>query len=234
MKKIKSLLLLTALSCSLVITTIAQDQPGQPEIAIIPEAKIGEEQLKKAMEWVGSLDLKDKEKEVRLVALIAGHLSEVRNWHNDHPFNIVPAGINPLTGLALSELDRQIIASSSKPASVNEKLLNGLKADLTSEQVEAILDKYTIGKVAFTMKGYQAIVPNLTEQEAATIEGFLKQARLESIGYKNMKEISAIFEIYKTKSEQYLNANGRNWRQMYKTYTDDIKAKKAAEKKTDK
>ena len=45
-----------------------------------------------------------------------------------------------------------------------------------------------------------------------------------------MNQISAIFEIYKTKSEQYLNSNGRNWRQLYKTYTDGVKAKKEAEK----
>ena len=46
-----------------------------------------------------------------------------------------------------------------------------------------------------------------------------------------MKQISAIFEIYKTKCEQYLNSNGRNWKQLYKAYTDEIKAKKAAESK---
>ena len=45
-----------------------------------------------------------------------------------------------------------------------------------------------------------------------------------------MNQVSAIFEIYKTKSEQYLNSNGRNWRQLYKTYTDGVKAKKEAEK----
>ena len=45
-----------------------------------------------------------------------------------------------------------------------------------------------------------------------------------------MNQISAIFEIYKTKSEQFLNNNGRSWRQMYKEYTDAIKAKKAADK----
>ena len=46
-----------------------------------------------------------------------------------------------------------------------------------------------------------------------------------------MQQISAIFEIYKTKNEQYLNNNGRNWRQMYKDYTDAVKAKKAADAK---
>jgi len=41
-------------------------------------------------------------------------------------------------------------------------------------------------------------------------------------------EFSAIFEIYKTRSEQFLNANGRDWKAMYKAYTDAVKAKKAA------
>ena len=50
--------------------------------------------------------------------------------------------------------------------------------------------------------------------------------------YKNVREISVIFEIYKTKSEQYLNANGRNWKQLYKDYTAVIKAKKAAQQAT--
>lgn len=74
-------------------------------------------------------------------------------------------------------------------------------------------------------------MPNLTPQEEAFILTNLKEAREQAIDFKNMNQISAIFEIYKTKCEQYLNANGRSWRQMYKDYTDAIKAKKAAEKK---
>src|SRR5260370_20009161 len=105
--------------------------------------------------------------------------------------------------------------------------MNGLRKDLRLEQVEAILDRYTIGKVAFTMKGYHAIVPDLTRGEEATILAFLKQAREEAVDYKNMNEISAIFEIYKTKSEQFLNANGRNWKALYKAYTDAVRATKA-------
>jgi fructose-1,6-bisphosphatase len=52
----------------------------------------------------------------------------------------------------------------------------------------------------------------------------------QAIDYKNMNQISAIFEIYKTKSEQYLNSNGRNWRQLYKAYVDKVKAEKEAAK----
>jgi hypothetical protein len=43
-----------------------------------------------------------------------------------------------------------------------------------------------------------------------------------------MNQISAIFEIYKTKCEQFLNSNGRSWRQLYKAYVDKVKAEKEA------
>jgi hypothetical protein len=185
----------------------------------------------RAAEWIASLNLNDAAREARLKEVIATHLKTIRDWNNDHPASTVPAGINPATGNKLSELDRQVIAISAMPRSVHEDLMTGLRKDLTEEQVEFILDKYTVGKVAFTMNGYRSIVPNITPQEEATILAFLKQAREQAVDYKNMKQISAIFEIYKTKSEQYLNANGRNWRQMYKDYTDAIKAKKVAGKK---
>jgi hypothetical protein len=105
--------------------------------------------------------------------------------------------------------------------------MKGLRQDLSPEQVDAVLDRYTIGKVAFTMAGYKAIVPDLTAEEETTILGFLKQAREEAVDYKNMNQISAIFEIHKTRSEQYLNSNGRDWKKLYKAYTDAVKARKA-------
>jgi hypothetical protein len=114
------------------------------------------------------------------------------------------------------------------PKTAHEELMSGLRKDLSDEQVEAILDKYTEGKVAFTMRGYKAIVPDLTTEEEATILGFLKEAREQAIDFKGSKLISAIFEIYKTKSEQYLNSKGRDWKKLYKAFTDEIKAKKAA------
>jgi transcriptional regulator with XRE-family HTH domain len=119
--------------------------------------------------------------------------------------------------LDFAELARQV-AQATPP-----------RRELTEAQVEAVLDKYTVGKVPFTMKGYQAIVPDLTAAEATTILGYLKEARERAIDFKNMNQISVIFEIYKTKSEQFLISNGRNWRVLYKSYTDSLKAKKAAD-----
>ena len=185
---------------------------------------------KKAMEWVASLNLNDDKKAGFAVTTIYNHLRKVRDWHNDHPYTTIPAGINPLTGKPLSKLDREMIADSAMPKEIHEKLMKDLRRVLTEEQVELILDKYTVGKVAFTLKGYEAIVPNMTEKETAFILEQLKLAREQAIDYKNMKQISAIFEIYKTKCEQYLNENGRNWRQMFKDYVNKRKAEKEKEK----
>ena len=194
------------------------------------KAKSDADQDAKAAEWVAALNLSDVAKVARVKSAIATHLKTVRDWHNDHPFTTVPAGINPATGNRLSELDRQVIANSALPKSVHEDLMNVLKTELSPEQVEAVLDKYTIGKVAFTLNGYKAIVPDLTPEEEAKILGFLKQAREQAIDYKNMNQISAIFEIYKTKCEQYLNNNGRNWRELFKAYVDKRKKEKEAGK----
>lgn len=191
-------------------------------------AKSDAELEKKATEWVASLNLENPKDAGFVTTLIYNHLRQVRDWHNDHPYTTIPEGINPATGNKLSKLDREMIADSAMPKEVHEKLMNGLRRVLTEEQVEQILDKYTVGKVAFTLKGYHAIVPDLTAKEEAVILGHLKQAREQAIDYKNMKQISAIFEIYKTKCEQYLNSNGRNWRQLFKDYVNKRNAEKAA------
>ena len=201
---------------------------SKPNTSQDQKVKSDADQDKKAAEWVQALQLNNAEKESKLATAIATHLKTIRDWHNDHSFTTVPAGINPATGSKLSELDRQMIANSALPVKVHEELMATLRAELSSEQVEIILDKYTVGKVAFTINGYKSIVPDLTTEEEIKILSFLKQAREQAIDYKNMNQISAIFEIYKTKSEQYLNSNGRNWRQLYKAYTDAAKSKKAA------
>lgn len=184
---------------------------------------------KKAQSYTDSLKLNDQGKQARVKAVILRHIKAVRDWNNEHPYTLVPEGINPLTGNPLSQIDREVLINSAKPKAVHEDLMSGLRKDLTEEQVEKVLDLYTIGKVAFTLKGYHAIVPDLTAEEEATILGYLKEAREMAVDYKSMKQISAIFEIYKTKSEQYLNSKGRNWKALFKAYVDSVKAKKAAD-----
>jgi hypothetical protein len=226
MKKIFVLLFIAAGLSACTQATYAQDTaPAKTE----KKPKLTDPK-DKAADWVAGLNLSDTAKANRVKQLIAAHLTAVRDWNNNHDYNTVPEGINPVTGKTFSKLDRQLIINSTIPKSIHETLMAGLRKDLTEDQVDAILDKYTIGKVAFTMNGYKSIVPNLNKDEEAFILTNLKAAREQAIDYKNIDQVSVIFKIYKTKIEDYFtNTNGRNWKQMYKAYADAAKAKKGQE-----
>ena len=76
------------------------------------------------------------------------------------------------------------------------------------------------------MKGYQEIVPDMTEEETAFILEQLKLAREQAVDYKSMKQISAIFKAYKTKIELYFYEHGRNCAKCIKTMQKSERRKK--------
>ncbi len=194
----------------------------------VHDAAADESVWKKAQEIIASLNLADEKTANIAITAVYNHRRAVRDWHNTHPYTIIPEK-DKATGKTLNKIEREMMMDKSIPASVHQRLLKDLNRVLTPEQVEAVFDAYTVGKVAFTMKGYYAIVPDLSDAEAKVLEGYLKQAREEALECKSMKAISQVFEIYKTKCEQYLNSNGRNWKQLFKAYTDKRKAEKAAQ-----
>ncbi len=190
-------------------------------------AAADESVMKKAQEIVSKLGLTDARARNAAVTAVYNHRRAVRDWHNTHPYTMIPEK-EARTGRKLSKIEREMLADRSIPAAVHDRLVRELGRVLTPEQVEQIYDGYTVGKVAFTMKGYEAIVPDLTATERAALEGYLKQAREEALECKSMKAISQVFEIYKTKCEQYLNDNGRNWRALFKAYVDKRNEEKKA------
>ena len=198
---------------SLSLNSYAQNAGKvKPEAKVEKAADSGTHE--KAVQFVASLNLTDTAKAARVTSVIEAHMNAVHDWHNNHSYTITPEGINPITGKVFSKLERQLIVDSTIPQTVHNDLMKGLRKDLTEDQVAEILDKYTIGKVAFTMNGYKSIVPDLTTTEEIEILTNLKLAREQAVDYKDVKEMSVIFKIYKTKNEDYLNTNGRNWKQI--------------------
>ena len=125
MKKIKvfAILLFACFSASHAISQTTLDEQKANEAKV----KSDEDVVKRAGEWVTSLNLNDAAKVARVNGVIITHLKTIRDWHNEHPFTTVPAGINPVTGNKLSDLDRQVIANSAMPKSIHENLMAGLR-----------------------------------------------------------------------------------------------------------
>lgn len=221
-----------ALALLLSVNSYAQTATPNQQTKTTPKVNKNDPAAR-AEAFVGALNLVDDEKAAHVKAVILTHLTAVRDWHNNHSYTLVPEGIDPINGKTFAQLDRQFIIDSTIPKTVHEALMAGLKQDLNDDQVETILDKYTIGKVAFTMNGYKSIVPDMTPSEEVFVLNELKLAREQAVDYKDIKEVSIVFKIHKTKIEDYFNGNGRDWKVMYKTYVDKVLAakKSAADKK---
>src|SRR5262245_15601459 len=132
-KKAFKIICFAFIMCLFFQATHAQQAPGVKPTDEA-DAKTKAELEKKATEWAGSLQLNDEAKTQRVKTAIATHLSLVKDWHDSHPYNMIPEGLNPTTGNKLSEMDRQIIICSTKPKSIHDDLMKALRTELDSAQ----------------------------------------------------------------------------------------------------
>ena len=118
-----------------------------------------------------------------------------------------------------------LFQSLSKP--LHDQFLASLSKELTPQQVEVVKDRMTYGKVKFTYDAFCQIVPGLTDKDKEKILELLKQAREEAIDGGSAKQKSDIFQKYKDKINEYLNAQGHDTAKAFQ----DWAAKQAAAKK---
>jgi hypothetical protein len=91
---------------------------------------------------------------------------------------------------------------------IHNQFLAKLAENLTPEQVDAVKDKMTYGKVQFTFKGYMVDYPNLPEAQQQKVLELLKEARELAMDGGSAEEKTAIFNRYKGKINNYLNKQG--------------------------
>jgi hypothetical protein len=130
------------------------------------------------------------------------------------------AAIDSLLALEGKEINysnrARLLFSESKP--LHDQFLARLAADLTPEQVLIVKDAMTYNKVQVTYDAYCSIIPGLTDTDKAEILTGLKQAREEAMDGGSAGEKSAIFQKYKDRLNDYLNAHGHDVAKAYKDW----------------
>jgi hypothetical protein len=154
---------------------------------------------KRVKEIVATLRLDDPNKETRVCDILRTNLKAVRDTHN--------AGFAPAK-------------------SVRQNLNDGLNANLTPALVDIVKENLTRGTMTRTFDVYHQVVPQLTAENDKVIMEILLQAREEALDVKNPDEIGPVFEPFKTKIEQYITAQGHDWKQAHQAF---VKAQKAAQ-----
>lgn len=116
------------------------------------------------------------------------------------------------------------LESESKP--LHDHFFAELGRLLTPEQIEKVKDKMTYNKVKVTYDAYNNIIPGLTESDKTRIMELLRAAREKAVDGGSATEKSEIFQAYKDKINDYLNAHGHDVAKAYK----DWEAKQALAK----
>ncbi|HWC60771.1 MAG TPA: DUF3826 domain-containing protein [Verrucomicrobiae bacterium] len=144
------------------------------------------------------LALSDTNKIAKVHDTIIAQYRALNAWHdaNDARLKAAHADTNAVAQIRVSL------------KALHDQFLSRLAENLTPEQVEAVKDKMTYGKVQFTFKGYVTQYPNLSEENKQKILEMLKEAREEAMDGGSAEEKTAVFQRYKGKINNYLSKQG--------------------------
>jgi len=144
------------------------------------------------------LALTDTNKIAKVHDTIIAQYRALNAWHDANDSKLKAAGKDTNTVA-------QIRASLK---TIHDQYLAKLAENLTPEQVEAVKDKMTYGKVQFTYKGYITQYSNLSEANKQKILEMLKEAREEAMDGGSAEEKTAVFQRYKGKINNFLSRQG--------------------------
>lgn len=183
---------------------------------------------------LAALKIEDADKAAKVREPLANFFVAQKSWHetNDtalkklwNDFNKARSEKNEKKAdAALSEIGNVYASFKTQ----HDKLLSGLAAVLTPEQIETVEDMMTVNKVRVTYRVYLEIFPQLTDAQKAVVLQNLKAAREEAIDAGSMAEKSAFFKKYKIKIEDdYLTAQGYDPKKARQDFAAKQKAESA-------
>lgn len=187
-----------SLICLLTLLTCASFAAGTNSTAEQTEANYTKAIEGRTADILKILDLSDTNKAARVHDIIIAQYRALNGWHdaNDAKLKAAKSDTN-----AVAQIEASLKA-------IHDQFLAKLAENLTPDQIEAVKDKMTYGKVQFTFKGYLAEYPNLPQPQQQKILELLKEARELAMDGGSAEEKTAIFNRYKGKINNYLSKEG--------------------------
>lgn len=152
----------------------------------------------RAAEILKVLALADTNTAAKVQSVMVAQYRSLRAWHDEND-----------PKLKAAKGDTNATASIKESLKTNhDAFIDRLGEMLSSEQVDAVKDKMTYGKVQFTYKGYLLEYPDMNDAQKAEVLRLLKASREEAMDGGSSDEKSAIFNRYKGKINNYLSKQG--------------------------
>ena len=164
----------------------------------------------RAEKIVAPLDIKDAAKAERVKNIIAGRYHQLNDWQNAEETKVKAAKAQNVSDKASlkAQLDAYKKEEDAEIESSHKDYILALSKELTPQQVDKVKDGMTYNVLPITYKGYQEMIPNLTEKQKAQIFAWLTEARDHAIDAGTSKDKHAWFGKYKGRINNYLSAQG--------------------------
>jgi hypothetical protein len=164
----------------------------------------------RAQKIVGTLGIKNADKAERVKDIIATRYHQLNDWQNEEEAKVKAAKAENTTDKAALKVE---IASYQKEEdaevdSSHKDYISALSKELTPQQVDKVKDGMTYNVLPITYKGYQEMIPDLTEKQKTQILTWLTEAREHAIDAGTSEKKHAWFGKYKGRINNYLSAQG--------------------------
>jgi hypothetical protein len=184
----------------------------------------------RAEKIVATLDINDGQKASRVTTIIADQYSKLNDIYNDRDKKI--KGIKQRSN---DQPQASLVNKVQEDVSLrlqqrHQEYLKNLAKELNPKQIDQVKDGMTYGVVNITYKGYQDMLPQLTEEQKKQILAWLIEAREHAMDAESSEKKHAWFGKYKGRINNYLSAAGYDLKKAGDEWQARIKAEKAAKK----
>jgi hypothetical protein len=182
----------------------------------------------RAEKIVGTLGIADSAKAIKVRTIIADQYRNLNDVHTKRDNRIKELKAQ-ITG------DKQLLTSKTKEVEeqatkelekLHKKYVAKLSKKLSDEQVTKVKDGMTYNVLPITYKGYQDMIPTLTEEQKSKIYAWLVEAREHAMDAESSEKKHAWFGKYKGRINNYLSAAGYDLKKEGDEWQKRLKAKK--------
>ncbi|KAA9345443.1 DUF3826 domain-containing protein [Larkinella humicola] len=176
----------------------------------------------RAAKIVATLNLSEPAKSARVQESIARQYRDLNTIRERRKEAIKNRIETTPTATKLAEKEKLEGEITGELKILHTEFLTRLAADLNGQQIDQVKDGMTYGVLPITYKGYQAMLPDLTEAQKKQILAWLTEARERAMDEGTSKEKHAMFGKYKGRINNYLSAAGIDLKQAGKAWEERI------------
>ncbi|MDR6561974.1 MULTISPECIES: DUF3826 domain-containing protein [unclassified Arcicella] len=184
----------------------------------------------RATKIVATLGLTNTDASIRVRDIISQQYSDLNQIHEARNLKLKLAKEIAKDDKVKSEADIKQAEAEANVAmdKLHGEYLKKLSKELSASQVEMVKDGMTYRVLPITYKGYQEMLPNLTNEQKTQILAYLTEAREHAMDAESSEKKHAWFGKYKGRINNYLSAAGIDMKKAGLEWEQRIAAAKAS------